>query len=55
MAIQYAGETISFKAPWGEEMMCQNGEFIANPIGGAETDIYGIAEVEFRQTYVEQQ
>lgn len=42
-------ESIAFTAPWGEEMRIKAGGYliISNP-----ADIYGIAEDEFRKTYV---
>ena len=43
------GESITFTAPWGEEMRIRAGGYliISNP-----ADIYGIAEDEFCKTYV---
>lgn len=50
-AFEYKGETISFKAPWGEDMLCEEGDYIANPIGGAQSDIYRIERQTFLDTY----
>ena len=43
------GESITFTAPWGEEMRIRAGGYliISNP-----ADVYGIAEDEFCKTYV---
>ena len=50
-AAQYIGETIEFDAPWGEKMLCETGDWIANPIGGNEDDIYRSEKDTFIQTY----
>lgn len=50
-AFQYKGETISFKAPWDEEMICEEGDFIASPLGGSPDDIYRIEKETFELTY----
>ena len=47
----YSGETISFKAPWGENMFCEDGDFIAKPIEGVFDDIYRIEKKTFETTY----
>jgi hypothetical protein len=53
MAFCYHGETIGFVAPWGEKMLCEDGDFIAQPIGGSPDDIYRIEKQTFNQTYME--
>lgn len=50
-AFEYSGETITITAPWGEDMLCNPGDFIAHPIGGKEDDIYRIEKETFNQTY----
>lgn len=50
-AFEYFGETIKFTAPWGEEMLCEEGDYIANPIGGPVDDIYRIEKETFYKTY----
>jgi hypothetical protein len=50
-AFCYIGVPIKFIAPWGEEMICEPGDYLANPIGGAEDDIYRIEKDTFIQTY----
>ena len=50
-AFEYIGETITFKAPWDEDMVCENGDFLASPVGGKETDIYRIEKDTFNKTY----
>lgn len=51
MAFEYSGPTIKFMAPWNEEMLCEEGDFIANPIGGEPSDIYRIEKDTFKKTY----
>ena len=51
-AFQYVGEPISFTAPWGEEMMCVEVDWIGNPVGGSESDIYRIEKEAFEKTYL---
>lgn len=48
----YKGEDIQFNAPWGENMILKDGDFLANPYPIDDpTDIYRIAKKEFHQTY----
>jgi hypothetical protein len=51
-----AGESpvgITFIAPWGEEMMCKPGDYLASPIGGEASDVYRIERKTFLDTYKE--
>lgn len=50
-AFQYQGETITFMAPWGEQMLCNPGDYMARPLGGAVNDIYRIEQETFLKTY----
>lgn len=52
-AFKYEGETIKFDAPWGEEMLCENGDYIAHPVDGNDTDYYRIEKEAFNCTYKE--
>lgn len=52
-AFCYHGETIKFVAPWNEEMLCEDGDYIARPVGGKPDDIYRIEKETFHQTYKE--
>lgn len=45
--------SLEFKAPWGEMMLCKNGDFLAQPVPGKYTDIYRIERKTFLQTYSE--
>ena len=47
-AIQYSGQDIKFKAPWGEDMALKNGDMLASTDG---KEVYRIALSEFKQTY----
>ena len=40
-----------FIAPWGEAMICRDGDVLARPEG--ENEIYRITQVEFNETYME--
>jgi hypothetical protein len=40
-------------APWNEQMMCVEGDFIARPVPGDESDIYRIEKDTFFMTYKE--
>ena len=51
MAFEYSGPPIKFMAPWNEEMLCEEGDFLANPIGGDPSDIYRIEKDTFKKTY----
>lgn len=46
-------EPFMFMAPWGEEMICNQGDYLANPVGGEPTDVYRIEKNTFLQTYGE--
>ena len=50
-AFQYQGGTISFMAPWDEEMICYAGDYIARPVPGDANDIYRIEKATFDMTY----
>jgi hypothetical protein len=52
-AFEYKGSPFKFIAPWGEEMECISGDYIANPVGGKEDDIYRIEGKTFLDTYTE--
>jgi hypothetical protein len=52
-AFCYHGKTIEFVAPWGEKMLCEDGDYIARPLGGSPEDIYRIEKQTFNQTYTE--
>jgi hypothetical protein len=49
----YIGPTLRFMAPWNEQMICQEGDWIARPLGGDKFDIYRIEKDTFAQTYQE--
>lgn len=51
-AWQYYGESFKFTAPWGSEMICEYGDWIAQTIG-KENDIYRIEKNAFAATYKE--
>ncbi len=48
---EYKGEPITFTAPWNEEMVCNEGDFLVSPVGGKHTDIYRIEKDAFGKTY----
>lgn len=54
-AMQYQGEPMKFDAPWGEEMACVSGDYIASPLddeGNSDPkDIYRIEKSTFEDTY----
>ena len=50
-AFCYHGKLIEITAPWGETMLCNEGDYIARPIDGDEKDIYRIEKNTFIQTY----
>lgn len=50
-AAQYDGEAFSFMAPWGEEMVCLPGDWLATPVPGDPGDLYRIENETFEQTY----
>lgn len=48
----YSGETVKFEAPWGEDMILQDGDFLGRPYPeDTPNDIYRVAREEFFQTY----
>jgi len=48
----YKGEDVHFAAPWGEDMVLKDGDFLASPYPVDDpTDVYRIAKKEFHQTY----
>jgi len=51
VAAEYVGDPITFEAPWGEQMLCESGDFIACPVGGDPEDVYRIEKKTFEQTY----
>lgn len=51
-AFRYSGETFKFVAPWGAEMLCENGDMLARTIG-KKNDIYRIEKDAFAVTYKE--
>lgn len=56
MAFPYDGSLgnyITFKATWGEDMICEPGDMICWPVGGAKDDIYRIEKRTFELTYKE--
>ena len=53
IGFMYEGETITFKAPWDEDMICEKGDFIVTPVGGKPDDVYRIEKNTFAQTYTE--
>jgi hypothetical protein len=50
-AFMYTGDPIKFVASWGEEMLCEEGDYIARPKGSTPNDIYRIEKQAFAQTY----
>lgn len=44
-------EGFIFEAPWGEDMIVSKGDWIGNPIGGSERDVYRIEKDTFANTY----
>jgi len=50
-AFEHKGDPINFMAPWNEEMLCEDGDYIARPVGGDVNDIYRIEKDTFKQTY----
>lgn len=49
-AKEYKGESFNFVAPWGEDMICNNGDYLATTVVGSD-DIYRIEREVFHQTY----
>jgi hypothetical protein len=50
-AFQYYGKSIIISAIWGEDMIVENGDYIARPVDGDQFDIYRIEKDTFKQTY----
>ena len=50
-AFKYYGGSFKFDAPWGEEMICHDGDMICSPTLEKTDDIYRIAKKEFIETY----
>ena len=50
-AVVYQGDTMKFKAPWGEEMLCNSGDYICSPSTKEFDDIYRIERETFLKTY----
>lgn len=48
--IEYEGEQLEFEAPWGETMVCKNGDMLVSP-NPELTEVYRIACAEFEATY----
>jgi hypothetical protein len=51
-AFEYEGQAFTFKAPWGERMIVNPGDYIATPAIGS-SDIYRIERNAFLATYHE--
>ena len=50
-AFEYHGESFKFIAPWGEEMLVNDGDYICAPEADNLDDIYRIERGEFKDTY----
>lgn len=50
-AFQYRGESFKFEAPWGESMLIEDGDFLAQSEKGNYDDIYRIEKEAFKRTY----
>lgn len=50
-ASMYKGDTFKFTASWGEEMICNDGDYIARPVDGDINDVYRIEKDAFDKTY----
>ncbi len=48
--IQYSGEPITFKAKWGEDMICNPGDMLVSPDDSI-SEVYRIEIGEFNNTY----
>ena len=46
---RYKGKTLTFKAPWGEDMVLKSGDYVVKEQDG--TGYYRIAKAEFERTY----
>ena len=51
---EYKGKKISFKASWGEDMICEDGDFLLSPKKDEYGDIYRIEKNIFFNTYIEE-
>lgn len=49
-AVQYEGPTIAFKAPWGEDMICNDQDYICSTVLTGD-DVYRIERLAFLETY----
>lgn len=53
-AVKYKGKgSFTFKAPWGEDMLCNSGDYICSPTNDNSNDVYRIEEKTFAKTYKE--
>ncbi len=50
-AVQYKGKAFTFKAPWGEDMICDSGDYICTTTLDNFDDVYRIEEDAFVKTY----
>ena len=49
-AVKYNGKSFKFTAPWGEDMICNNGDYICSTILDG-SDVYRIEKEVFKKTY----
>ena len=52
-AFKYSGESVHFIAPWGEDMLLKDGDYIVSTDLYELDDIYRIEKDVFKETYVE--
>jgi hypothetical protein len=50
-AVEYQGTSFTFTAPWGEDMICDPGDFIASTSKEGLDDVYRIEKGAFANTY----
>jgi hypothetical protein len=50
-AFEYKGGSFKFEAPWGDDMIIHDGDFLASTGMDKPDDIYRIARNEFHETY----
>ena len=50
-AVEYKGDPFTFKAPWGEDMECLDGDFIGKLPGETVDQVYRIDREAFEKTY----
>lgn len=50
-SVKYHGPSFTFTAPWGEEMICDEGDFIASTSKDNLDDVYRIEADAFEKTY----